>query len=508
MSRIQGQQSVEGLLLTWSFDQPLPDRRLPVSLLSKAQKAAELQRVQARRAMDAAYEAELVMGLADDTPDTLDPPADHPGAKKGSWAPDTELPGVSEFFTAELAMVLNCGRGTASHLARRAWIYRESLPATWAALAEGRLDEPRAKALADVLAHTRPEIARAVEARVLPEAPGLSMGRLKARALALLLEQDADAVNARRKDAQRQADVRSYPSHLEGMSTLAADLPTPVSAECMDVVDQLAAMLKADGDPRPIGELRAAVLADLIRRPWDTRLPAVTTRLRVTAPLPSLAGHSAEPGEVNGQPITAAHVRELVARLGFLAAQTTECGSLAFAITDADGRLLATATSEALERLARRGCPEHPDRDCGCPVLGRPAATTAYSPSGAHDEWVRTRDRACRFPNCGQRVGWADLDHVIPHACGGATDCANLCCLCRSHHRLKTFARGWRFVMDPDGVLHVTTPSGITRTTRPPGLRPSGLRPPGLRPPEPPGRPPEALIRPPAAMPDDDPPPF
>ena len=78
-----GRQSVEGLLLNWSIDQPLADRRLPVSLLSKAQKAAELRRVQARRAMDAAYEAELVMGLADDTPDSLDPPAEHPGAKKG-----------------------------------------------------------------------------------------------------------------------------------------------------------------------------------------------------------------------------------------------------------------------------------------------------------------------------------------------------------------------------------------------------------------------------------------
>jgi hypothetical protein len=26
--------------------------------------------------------------------------------------------------------------------------------------------------------------------------------------------------------------------------------------------------------------------------------------------------------------------------------------------------------------------------------------------------------------------------------------------------------------MDADGTLHVTTPSGVTRTTRPPGLRP------------------------------------
>lgn len=495
MDRIRGQQSVEGLLLDWSIQQPLPDRRLPVSLLSKAQKAAELQRVQARRAMDAAYEAALVMGLADDTPDTLDPPADHPGARKSSWAPDTELPGVSEFFTAELAVVLNCGRGTASHLARRAWIYRESLPATWAALADGRLDEARAKVLADVLAHTAPATARTVEARVLPEATGLSLGRLRARVLALMLKLDADAVDARRKAAKRQADVRSYPSPLEGMSTLAADLPTPVTAECFDVVDQLAAMLKADGDPRPIGELRAAVLADLIRRPWDTRLPAVTARLQVTAPLSSLAGRSAEPGEVNGRPVTAGHLRELVAELDFLGVRAPEGGSLTLAITDSEGRLLATASRSTLERLARRGCDEHPDGGCGCPVLGRPAPTTAYPPTGAQDEWVRTRDRSCRFPNCGQRAGWADLDHVVPHSCGGQTDCTNLCCLCRSHHRLKTFAPGWTFRMDPDGVLHVTTPSGVTRTTRPPGLRP------------PQSSEPEAGAGSRAA-PDDDPPPY
>jgi hypothetical protein len=67
-------------------------------------------------------------------------------------------------------------------------------------------------------------------------------------------------------------------------------------------------------------------------------------------------------------------------------------------------------------------------------------------------------------------AAWADLDHVIAHAEGGPTDCDNLCCLCRRHHRLKTHAPGWRFVLLPGGVLRVTTPSGITRTTRPPGL--------------------------------------
>ena len=45
-----------------------------------------LQRVVAVRAVAAAYEAELVLGLAEDTPDTLDPPEDRPGARRGSGA--------------------------------------------------------------------------------------------------------------------------------------------------------------------------------------------------------------------------------------------------------------------------------------------------------------------------------------------------------------------------------------------------------------------------------------
>src|SRR3712207_4356111 len=121
--------------------------------------------------MDAAYEAELVLGLADDTPDDLDPAPGTPGARRGSWAPDGELPGVSEFFTAELAVVLNCGRRSASLLAQRAWVYRESLPGTRAALADGVLDEARAKVLVDVLQHTDPVVARQVESRLIGEAP-------------------------------------------------------------------------------------------------------------------------------------------------------------------------------------------------------------------------------------------------------------------------------------------------------------------------------------------------
>ncbi|WP_138734332.1 HNH endonuclease signature motif containing protein [Modestobacter excelsi] len=471
--------------LVWEHRVAAP--RLPVSWLSDEERAAELQRVQQRRARDAAYEAELIMTMAAARPATDDPAPGTPGARRPGWAVDEAYGGASEFFTAELSAVLNVGRGTAAHRYGRAYTWLTKLPATFAARQAGQLDERRAAQLADVLQHTNPDVAGRVEAALLPEASDLPVTRLKARAVEEMLRLDATAADERRKDAEKTADVHVYPSATDGRSTIAADLPTDEAVECFDVVDQLARMLKADGDPRRIGALRAHVLSLLIRRPADSGLPRVTANLTVSADLDGLAGAGSTPGEVNGLPITAAHVRALLARVGALGLTASEGGSLRFAVTGPDGQLLATLTPAELSRLARRGCPTHPDTDCACPVTGPPPETDSYEPTGRQRAFVTVRDRRCRFPNCGQRVGWADLDHVVSAACGGATDCANLCCLCRSHHRLKTFAPGWRFAMTHDGVLTVTTPSGVTRSTRPPGMRPP-----------PPGPPPPA----------DEPPPF
>jgi hypothetical protein len=496
MDLVSGRSVVEGVLVDWAVARPAELPTLPVGLLSRAEVADELGRVQAQRAMLAAYEAELVLALAAEATDADDPPPGSPGAGTGSWSARDGLPGVSQFFPDELALVLNCGKGSAAHLSARAWTWRVNLPATLAALRSGTLDEPRAKVLAEVCEHATPEAAAAVEDRLLPEATNLSLRALRRRATELLLELDAAAVEQRRAKARRSADVHTYPSPLDGMATLAAELPAEEAAAAYDLVDQLAQMRKADGDPRPIGQLRTVVFSELLRRPWEPGA-GVLARLEIRATLGALDGSTGEAGQVNGLPITAGHLRELLTRLGALGLRAPDSGTLAFALTDGNGRLLATLSPQELARLARRGCPDHPQDDCRCGLVGVPPATDAYPPTDRQRTFVTTRDRRCRFPNCGQRTGWADLDHVVPHACGGQTACENLCCLCRSHHRLKTFARGWQFRMDPDGTLHVTTPSGITRTTRPPGLRP------------PPAAEPEPSAEPaPRVEPDDDPPPF
>ena len=506
MQRLSGRSSIEGYLVDWVSVQSEPDPRLPAAWASDGQVAARLQEIERNRARDTAEEAELILRLAELRPDDADPQPGTPGGRTAWRRTDPEFPGVSEFFTREVGHVLNLGRGTAAFRARRAFTWRDKLPATFALLRRGEIDERRASRLAEVLQHTAPELTRQVEARLLPQAGDLAPAKLAARALELLAELDADAVEQRRQEAEKAADVRAYPTG-DGMATLAADMTAEQVAACHAMIDALAQLAKADGDQRPIGQIRASILRMLILRPADHGLPAARLDLTVTAILDRLDGDLQDGlrgGVVNGFPVTATQLRELLRRFGALGLRAPDGGSLTVALTDTDGRLIATATAAELTRLAGKRCPDHPGDDrCGCTVLQPPPDTDSYTPTDKQQAFLTTRDRTCRMPNCGQRVGWADLDHVLAHSCGGATSCTNLCCLCRSDHRLKTFARRWRFRMDPDGTLHVTSPSGVTRTSRPPSLQPPGLQPPSLQPPS--LRPPE---RPPPPDPDPDPAPF
>jgi hypothetical protein len=473
---------------------------LPVAVRTDDQIAAELQRLVQVESALAAYKAELVSGLAARRPDHADRELGEPGAASEGWLPGPErqpVAGVSEFFADELAVVLNCSRTAATVLADTAWVLVERLPATWAALADGELDWPRARALATELADAarelEPVVLQRIEAAVLPRAATVSVTRLRALTRAELLREDATAADRRRTRAERCADVTVTPMR-DGMAELRAFLPRPLAAAIRETVDGYARMAKQDGDPRPIGQLRVGVLADLVLRPWDESRPPVTAHLTVTADLTTLrsgaagqgdcaapagtqAGHCAPaaPAEVDGEPITAAHLRDLLEQLDALCPgglQAPAGGTLHAALTDpGSGALRAVVTRAELERLVRRGCPSHPGDTCRCPVLDRPPAMDRYRPSPAQQRFTRTRDRTCRHPGCRNSAGRADLDHVVPHGDGGRTTCENLCCLCRRHHRLKTHAPGWRFAMTPDGTLTVRTPSGVTRSTRPPGLR-------------------------------------
>src|SRR3954447_23910653 len=159
--------------------------------MTAEQKATQLQRVQQAKALLAGYEVELVVGLAADRPATVDRRRGQTGAASDLWADDVLAEDVLEFYADELAMILNCSRTAATNLWEQSTTLRRRLPATWAALADGELDWPRARTIAVELgwpARESPDdVVAAVEAAVLPRATGLSISRLQALVRAELI---------------------------------------------------------------------------------------------------------------------------------------------------------------------------------------------------------------------------------------------------------------------------------------------------------------------------------
>jgi hypothetical protein len=446
---------------------------LPVRQMTPEQKAAHLQLVEQAESALAAFRAELVVGLAGDRPASEDRQRGQVGAASGEWAAKLLDGDVSEFFPDELAAVQNCSRAAASQLWEYSTTLVRRLPRTWAALADGALDWPRARAMAAELGWPAREcpddVVAGVEAVVLPQAAGLSITRLRALARRELIKADPAAAEARRRRALRDADV-TVTRVGDGMGELRALLPFTDAAEIRATVDACARASKKAGDERPLGPLRAALLHELVVQPGRER-PTVSAHLDVVASLDTLESAAAgapgtgrEPVLVDGEPVTADLARDLLERLDALCPgglQAPADGSLSISVTDEAGRLIASLSRRELESAVRHGrglCP--------------PPPVDRYQPSPAQRRFTRARDRTCRHPGCANRAGWADLDHVIAHGEGGDTDCTNLCCLCRRHHRLKTHARGWLYAMTDDGVLSVTTPSGVTRVSRPPGMHP------------------------------------
>jgi hypothetical protein len=397
------------------------------------------------------------------------------------------LADYSETLVAELAFIRNSSEIEAEALLVESLILTNKLHGTWSALYEGRIDVPKMRLLVDLLGPATAEAVGAIEARVLPVAGRLTRAQIRQRVRRALARLDAAALERRRKEAAARADVCHQPTG-DGLSRLMIDLPLWKAAACVDVVKQYADMARAAGDSRPIGVIRAEIAADLMLRPWDHSRPAVTARLDIHAPLaalrPAETGAPQPAAEVAGEIVTAAECREILEQLDMLGVRSAPTGGcVQVAIGDpVTGRLVAVATRNELRRgsgsrrrrRTRRGLDKGTpgttaDGADDGPGVRAPAPTSAYRPTGHQRRFIRVRDRSCRMPGCRRAPGRCDIDHGIAHADGGPTDCWNLCCLCRRHHRIKTFARGWHFELLADGRLIVRTPSGVSRITRPPG---------------------------------------
>ncbi|MEI4270185.1 hypothetical protein TEK04_00475 [Klenkia sp. LSe6-5] len=576
--------------------------------LDGAELDAELASVHRQRSSLAAYELGLIerkatlgarrplpflptarAGSGGEVPDLLDQEA----------AEEAAAQAADDFLPEEVAVLLGASVPATRHHVDHALTLVRQLPGVWHALADGRIDESRARAIVRALKHQAASWGGPVEDGVVAALAACGVGwaergcgpsALHDRLVAALIAADSAAADRRREISKRGADVVVVGTGdgLGELRLLHVDLADLELARAQ--VNAYARALKADGDERPIGQIRIAVVLTLIMRPWEARDPAVThvtvnadladlllpdlddlistsesADLNGTVPEGTTTGGAQaeadtegpaaqdmaaqdlaaedlaaedlaaedlaaedlaaedlaaedlaaedlaaedlaaedraaedmatddlateEPADVAGtgsrrpghrlrgtgvpaggsqvadvdrMPISPAAVRELLRRIDALGLTHPVGGHLTFTVTGPGRRLLAVATPHELEAAARAGA-----------GLGPPPATTAYRPTAAQYRYLRARDRHCRFPGCRQTALHADADHVVPYdhhnpARGGKTCVRNLVMLCRRHHLLKTHAPGWAFRLDPDGTLHVTTPGGTTRSTRPP----------------------------------------
>jgi Domain of unknown function (DUF222) len=138
------------------------------------------------------------------------------------------------------------------------------LPETGAALAAGAIDLARARVITEATSVLGEDAARAVEAKILPEAGRQTTAQLRARLRRAVIAADPDGAERRRQDAERHAKVSLYADD-DGTATLAgAGLPAVQAAAAMARITAIARAMKAAGHGGGLDLHRAQVMLGLL----------------------------------------------------------------------------------------------------------------------------------------------------------------------------------------------------------------------------------------------------
>ncbi|WP_344420796.1 HNH endonuclease signature motif containing protein [Pseudonocardia ailaonensis] len=365
-------------------------------------------------------------------------PGDEPGISSNDDTPMV-FP-TSRWVPDELGLVLGMSRLTAKNTLMEAARLEKLLPATLRAFEKGRIDGYRARIIHDLTLGLPDDVARAVEAIVLPGAGEQTYAQLRAAVREAIMRADPEGANRRHEEARRRRLVEIRPED-EGMAALRAALP---ATEAERIWHRLSELARAMEDERSLDQRRADLVADLLlgRLTLDgdgAAGPVASTQVQVVVGLDTLTGASEQPGHLMGYgPIPADLAREA-------------------ALDGVWRRLVTDPLSGALLDHGR----------------------TTYRPPKALADFVRARDQVCRMPICRRRAVDAELDHPVRWADGGETSEQNITLHCKLHNLLKE-QQGWEVLGHTDGSVTWITPTGHGHTSRPYDYRPhtTGREPP------------------------------
>ncbi|MQA87560.1 MAG: DUF222 domain-containing protein [Streptosporangiales bacterium] len=417
--------------------------------------------------------------------------------------------GLVDAVADEVALALTLTVGSAGCWVVLAEDLATRLSDTHRALAEGRIDLPRARVISDGLASLDDGLARRVEQRVLAKAGEQTTGKLRALVRQLVAEADPGAARQRRRNAEEQRRLEVWDTP-DGATDLAGrDLPTAAATAAFNKIHAIAQALAADGDTRGIDQIRADLFLDLLRgRPLPEAARTPTSyapgHRSSGAPAPS-SGAPAPPSNAPTPPSNAfasdthtapekAQGRMDEAAVGAAMATSRVADAIADAVAAAISQQLsglralpglaqlradrrggtamlaqaaADRIAEAIAELKLRWCDALAEHGDGWRAADRTGhGHDGYRPPAAMRRLVQDRDGRCMFPTCRRPATQSDLDHSVPFDKGGTTCPCNLAPLCRRHHQVKQDHR-WRVLQPWPGIIVWITPAGKWYIARP-----------------------------------------
>ncbi|MGN0102018.1 MAG: DUF222 domain-containing protein [Dietzia sp.] len=378
-----------------------------------------------------------------------------------------------------------------------AWDLHTRYPAILEAMAAGLMEQRVGELLARQMATVHVDVLEKVQRQVVDEylagvAAGIRLGEkgLRDNIDAIIGRHDPDGIRLRKADASRARGVR-FTKGADGMSNVSAILATEEAAVLAEALDHRVAehdAADAAADAAAAADASASTGEGEAAGPevWYTKPERRADALMslVCGDAPGHTGSRDTADSEGGSAAAAAAAADAAAEAaagGRAPVLRPKVTVIATGQTgrDQDGvRVEFTRTGEAalatlLEMLATCDGASVEQVDPTIGAADQPGAELKYRPGAELARRVRLRDGTCRHPGCTVPAEDCDLDHVVPFdhadpARGGLTVEANLMAECRRHHRFKTFS-DWRYRLEPDGTLVITTPDGASMITRPEG---------------------------------------
>lgn len=383
-------------------------------------------------------------------------------------------------FVAEIACALRIPERTAETLIADSDLLTTGLPATMAALCQGRLGYAQARVIIDEAYGLAPEKRHEFESALLEAAGTNTATRLRARARRVRERLEPETIAVRTTAAIQDRSLSTEHAG-DGMGWLNLYAQAPVVAGIDNRLSRAAHARRDAGDPRTISQLRADIAAALL---LGTETGPASTDGAASGADSADEGTSSQTETGTGTTTDATETHrgpapdlrtqpsfdfphDLLARIRPQLLVTVPVLSLN-GLTDQPGSLEGCVPIDATTaRVLAANAPSftrlltHPQTEAVLSV-GR----HSYRVPADLRQWLRIRDGLCRFPGCTRRAIHTEIDHTGQWQASGHTQYDNLACLCAKHHHLKD-QTAWQVSQRAHGILEWTSPAGRTYTTEP-----------------------------------------